>query len=63
MIDISLRRFTYENLVTTSPTSRKHRTKKFFQIFPISGSDGWCVQKAGSNSSQNISFEITRHSY
>ena len=30
---ISLRRFTYENLVTTSSTSRKHRIKEIFSYF------------------------------
>ena len=37
--------------------------KKISHVFPISGSDGRCVQKASSNSSQNIFSEITRHSF
>ena len=37
--------------------------KKFLHSFPISGSDGRCVQKAVSYSSRVSIHKITRHSY
>ena len=57
----SLRRFTYENLVTTSPTSRKSLST-FYMKIPIGRSDGQYVQKAVSNSKFSAKKIFTRHS-